>query len=241
MSFSNHAGGCSDSLPLVLYIHVSTTSAQQDTRQKVYENTSAADDFPQFELRTETVAGSAVFDQMMALFWTRITAEDFRRLQMIIINGYGQANTGCLGDMEFTGAYLKLILLSLVHRFSPETINNNHKGHGIVVVCAQCYSHTFVQHAKCVPATDPVFHFVPLTTAYQPYLVNPELPEKMPFVKWDIRSFLKSLLLSPRRSISSEDYVLGPSPTSPRTNTPRSASRTGSDITQSPTSSPWNR
>ncbi|XP_022096553.1 uncharacterized protein LOC110982460 [Acanthaster planci] len=236
MSTSNHSGG--NSLPLVLYIHVTTTETQQDTRQKVYENKSAADGFPQFQLRSETVAGGAVFDQMMTLFWTRITEEDFRRLQMIIINGYGQTNTGCLGDSEFTGAYLKLILLSLVHRFSPETINN-WKGHEIAVVCAQCYSHVFVQHAKCVPATDPVYHFVPLTTAYQPYLINPELPEKMPFVKWDTRSFLKNLLLSPKRSISSEDYVLGPSPTSPRTHTPRPASRTASDITQSPTSSPW--
>ena len=122
-------------------------------------------------------------------------------------------------------------------RFSPEMINNNTTttSHQIAVVCAQCYSHIFVQHAKCVPASDPVFHFIPLTTGYQPYLVNPELPEKIPWVKWDTRSFLKSLLLSPRRSISSEDYVLGPTSSSPR---PGSRGGGYREITQSPTS-PW--
>ncbi|XP_071793028.1 uncharacterized protein [Asterias amurensis] len=237
MSYGNNAVGCDGNRPLVLYIHVSTTDTQQDTRQSVFKNTSAASSYPQFELRTKTIEGKSVFDEMMTFFWNEITKADYQRLQMIIINGYGQINTGCFGDSEFTGAYLKLILLSLIHRFSPEMINNNttNTSHQIAVVCAQCYSHIFVQHAKCVPASDPVFHFIPLTTGYQPYLVNPELPEKIPWVKWDTRSFLKSLLLSPRRSISSEDYVLGPTSSSPR---PGSRGGGYREISQSPTS-PW--
>lgn len=110
---SNHSGP----RPLVLYISVGPSRQQgagNDGRQRIYEDLTAATSFP-FDFRPFRVNGDDIFDEIMTLLLAQLTEDDFRRLQMIIVNGYSQNQTGTLGE-TFSGAFFKVILLALLHR-----------------------------------------------------------------------------------------------------------------------------
>ncbi|XP_072042036.1 uncharacterized protein [Amphiura filiformis] len=186
--------------PLVLYISVhSPNEHSNDGRQRVFENLQVANAFPQVEFRPFRINGDSIFDDIMSLLLSQLTADDFQRLQMIVVNGYAQVQTGTLGGESFTGAFFKVILLALLHRFPS---HNNNTGHKIAVVCAQCFSHIFVQQAESVPAKNPVFKFIPLTNSYMPYLLHTEDMPKVEWMKWDTQLFLKKLLVAPRSPAS---------------------------------------
>ncbi len=106
-----------NSRPLVLYISVHSPAEHgNDGRQKVFENLHIANAFPQLEFRAVRISGDSIFDDIMTLLLSQISADDFQRLQMIVVNGYAQVQTGTLGGESFTGAFFKVILLALLHR-----------------------------------------------------------------------------------------------------------------------------
>ena len=103
--------------PLVLYISVSSASSTgNDGRQKVYENLAVASAFPQLDFRAVRINGDCIFDEIMSMLLGQLTEADFRRLQMVVVNGFAQVQTGTLGGESFTGAFFKVILMALLHR-----------------------------------------------------------------------------------------------------------------------------
>ena len=79
------------------------------------------------------------------------------------------------------------------------------------MVCAQCYSHAFVQQADSVPAKNPVFKFVALSNSYMPYLIHTDEVPKMDWVSWDTQGFLKKLLVAPKLTCKSPTNPSSPS------------------------------
>ncbi len=100
-----------------------------------------------------------------------------------------------------------ILLLFYLYRFPSQ---NNNAGHKIAVICAQCFSHVFVQQAESVPAKNPVFKFIPLTNSYMPYLLHTDDMPRMDWIKWDSRKFLEKLLVAPKLTCTSPGSPASP-------------------------------